>query len=265
MMDDFQIGEAQREIHEFLWSEYADWYIELAKIRLRREDDEAVSPLPVLIHVLETTMRLLHPFMPFVTEEIWQNVVPPASRRRVAHALDRDGFLPRTRPRTHRRGPRKPKSALSSRSSKPSATRAPSSRSIHGGASRSSSAPLRSRRSLNRIEPRLRLWPGRNPYASTATGEAPQVDEARVTVLGETEVIVPMAGLVDLGAEMDRLIKERNELFKLVANLRQRLDNENFTSKAPAAVVEKERGRLAEYESRYMGLEARLYELHERA
>ena len=72
-----------------------------------------------------------------------------------------------------------------------------------------------------------------------------------------------MAGLVDLGAEMDRLIKERNELFKLVANLRQRLSNENFTTKAPAAVVEKERARLAEYESRFLGLEARLYELHD--
>ena len=72
MMEDFQFGEAQRSIYDFLWGDYCDWYIELAKVRMRSPD--AVSPLPVLVHVLETSLRLLHPFMPFVTEELWQNI-----------------------------------------------------------------------------------------------------------------------------------------------------------------------------------------------
>ena len=68
-MKAYQFGDAQREIHDFLWNEYCDWFIELSKIRFRSTD--APTPLPVLIHVLEKLLRLLHPFMPFVTEEIW--------------------------------------------------------------------------------------------------------------------------------------------------------------------------------------------------
>jgi valyl-tRNA synthetase len=71
LMEDFQFGEAQRQIHDFLWGEYCDWYIELAKIRLQANDS---SPLPVLVHVLEKSLRLLHPYMPFLTEELWQHL-----------------------------------------------------------------------------------------------------------------------------------------------------------------------------------------------
>ncbi|GAJ18333.1 unnamed protein product, partial [marine sediment metagenome] len=77
-MGDFQFGEAQRQIYDFLWGEFCDWYIEIAKIRLRSE--EAPSPIPVLVYVLETSLRLLHPYMPFITEELWQNLkqhLPP--------------------------------------------------------------------------------------------------------------------------------------------------------------------------------------------
>ena len=68
-LERFEIGEAQREVYDFFWNEYCDWYIELAKVRIR--EGSSPSPLPVLAHVLEKTLRLLHPFMPFVTEEIW--------------------------------------------------------------------------------------------------------------------------------------------------------------------------------------------------
>ena len=68
-MKAYQFGDAQREIHDFLWNEYCDWFIEFSKIRFRSTD--GTDPLPVLIHVLEKILRLLHPFMPFVTEEIW--------------------------------------------------------------------------------------------------------------------------------------------------------------------------------------------------
>ena len=73
----FELGEAQRELYDFIWHEFCDWYIELAKLRLRGADDgDSESPLPVLAYVLEKTLRLLHPFMPFVTEEIWQRLKP---------------------------------------------------------------------------------------------------------------------------------------------------------------------------------------------
>ena len=68
----YQFGEAQRVVHDFLWNEYCDWYIEMSKIRLRAGTEP--SPLPVLAHVLEKTLLLLHPFLPFATEEIWSRV-----------------------------------------------------------------------------------------------------------------------------------------------------------------------------------------------
>ncbi len=70
-MSNFQFGEAERQIHDFFWGEFCDWYIEMAKLRLSRSD---VTPLPVLAFVLETALRLLHPFMPFITEELWQSL-----------------------------------------------------------------------------------------------------------------------------------------------------------------------------------------------
>ena len=68
----FELGEAQQKLYDFIWDDYCDWYIEMAKVRLR--SGLGPSPLPVLVHVLERTLRLLHPFMPFVTEEIWQHL-----------------------------------------------------------------------------------------------------------------------------------------------------------------------------------------------
>jgi valyl-tRNA synthetase len=73
LMTDFQFGEAQRQLYEFLWGEFCDWYIEIAKIRLRSATNDR-SPRPVLLHGMETSLRLLHPFMPFLTEELWQNL-----------------------------------------------------------------------------------------------------------------------------------------------------------------------------------------------
>ncbi len=86
LMNEYQIGEAERQIHDFVWSELCDWYIEIAKMRLREQREEAQSPsnvcdspAPYLIAVLDMSLRLLHPFMPFVTEELWQHLQPDSS------------------------------------------------------------------------------------------------------------------------------------------------------------------------------------------
>ena len=72
-LEGFELGEAQQQLYDFIWNDFCDWYIEMAKIRIR--SGAGPSPLPTLAHVLERTLRLLHPFMPFITEEIWQNLV----------------------------------------------------------------------------------------------------------------------------------------------------------------------------------------------
>ena len=71
-LESFELGDAQQRLHEFIWNDYCDWYIEMAKIRVR--NGSGSSPLPTLAHVLERILRLLHPFMPFITEEIWQTL-----------------------------------------------------------------------------------------------------------------------------------------------------------------------------------------------
>ena len=71
-LTNFELGEAQQRLYDFVWNDYCDWYIEMAKIRLR--SDSEPSPINVLVYVLDTVLRLLHPFMPFITEEIWQTL-----------------------------------------------------------------------------------------------------------------------------------------------------------------------------------------------
>ena len=78
-LENFELGEAQQRLYDFIWSDFCDWYIEMAKIRLR--SGSAPSPLPTLAHVLERTLRLLHPFMPFITEEVWQNLLARLPRQ----------------------------------------------------------------------------------------------------------------------------------------------------------------------------------------
>src|SRR5581483_6189586 len=74
LMQRFEMGEAARQVYDFVWGEFADWYIEIAKVRGRDAGSGAPSPLPVLAYVLDRSLRLLHPFMPFVTEELWQHL-----------------------------------------------------------------------------------------------------------------------------------------------------------------------------------------------
>ena len=258
-LEEFQLGEAQRAIYEFLWSEYADWYIEMAKIRLR--NDSAASPLPVLVHVLEQTMRLLHPFMPFVTEEVWQNLrsrlpestgladsimispYPKADVSLIDETVEAEMGLTievitaiRNARAELKVPPSKPVEAI-----------------IDAGARKQAIAGH-----VSIIETLAKASPV-HVYGDGQT--VPTPDQARIAVLGEVRVILPMAGLVDLDAERLRLEKEAQELAGLIHGLEQRLANPGFTGKAPAQVVEKERARLAEYQARSTGINERLTEL----
>ena len=82
-LENFELGDAQQKLYDFIWSDFCDWYIEMAKIRLR--SGSGPSPLPTLVHVLERTLRMLHPFMPFITEEIWQNLMARLPREGSLH------------------------------------------------------------------------------------------------------------------------------------------------------------------------------------
>ena len=259
----FQLGEAQKEIYEFLWGSYADWYIELTKARLRADDaaGRSAGPLPVLVHVLETSMRLLHPFMPFLTEEVWQNVMqrmPPGTTHQrsimIAPYPQADGA--RQDEEAERQmallidiitAIRNARAELKVDQARQVAVI------IEAGAQQAV---------VNGWLGHIRTMARASTVEVRGLGQEQEPPQsARVAVLGRMKIILPMEGLVDLDAERQRLRKQRAELLDVMGKLEARLDDPVFTGKAPAAVVEKERARLTEYRERIGKLGERLAEI----
>ena len=247
LIAEFQIGEAERVLHEFIWSDFADWYIELAKVRLRSGDDQ---PRRVLAHVLERVLRLLHPFMPFVTEEIWQ---------RLTAVLPPEGNLPESimiAPYPD------PKARLSEEELQ-------ARRDADAPASEEVELLIDLVRAIRNVRAELKIEPQMLLDATVAASRAATTLEtetdairslARVgslrfgdadagentvrLVVRDVTVALNVGGSVDLDAERERLRGEAASVEKHVAGLEGRLNNAQFLDKAPAEVVERERERL---------------------
>ncbi|MBE0430760.1 MAG: valine--tRNA ligase [Dehalococcoidia bacterium] len=259
LMEEFQFGEAEQQIYEFVWSQFCDWYIEIAKIRLRSRSDP--SPLPFLVATLEKSLRLLHPFMPFVTEELWQGLKQrlPGDDRMPASIIiapypvaDEGAFAP--------------------------------------DAERVMDSVVEIVRSIRNVRAQHRIVPGKwieariyadelladltaqahiigtaakaRPLAVLGRQErAPSQDRALVLVLKEAEVVLPLAGMVDRLAEERRLVKEREETRARIVQLEARLRDGAFLSKAPSHAVEREQEKLAVLEDKLQRLERELSQL----
>ena len=242
LMADFQFGEALRQIYEFLWGEFCDWYIEFAKIRLHRAGE--VSPLPVLVHVLETSLRLLHPYMPFVTEELWQNL----KKRLPSSWQDSESIMISAYPVAD-------ETAVD-----------PGAEGVMGGivdiihSIRNARAQYKiaSSRWLEAEIYTGELTPTMAAYQETIQTlarvkpatfcdkrlEGQPGEDALALILKQADVVIPMAGIVDLAAERKRLQKEIEQIQSEVTRLQALLGDKTFLAKAPAAVVEKERQKL---------------------
>jgi valyl-tRNA synthetase len=269
LMEEFQFGEAEQQIYDFVWSKFCDWYIEIAKIRLRPhpalsmagEGLGEVSPLPFLANTLKKSLRLLHPFMPFVTEELWQSLkqrVPdkgqmPASIMIAPYPLAYDkAFAPE--------------------------------------AERVMDSVIEIIRSIRNVRAqykvKLNKWIEAQVYADellsgliTQTNiietlakvrpltildrqkREPTKDKALVLVLKEAEVVLPLAGMVDRLAEEQRLVKESEEIKGRIAQLEARLRDNAFLSKAPSQVIEREKQKLAMLEDKLKRLHQELSQL----
>jgi len=256
LMDNFQFGEAQRQLHDFLWGEFCDWYIEFAKIRLGA--GEKPSPLPVLVYVLETSLRLLHPFMPFVTEELWQNL----KKRLPADWQKTESIMIAPYPEADEK-------AID-----PEAER------VMGAVIEIIHA-IRNARAEHKVESgrwvEAQLYAGELTPAIAAHApaietlararplsflksrkEAPPSENVLALVLKSSEVIIPMESMVDLEAERKRLQDETEKTRTEVAPLEARLKDKAFLSKAPPAVVSKERDKLAERKDKLERLKQQL-------
>ena len=250
LLTQFQLGEAGRQINDFLWSEFFAWYVEASKVRLREGDR---TPLAVLAHVLDLGLRLLHPYMPFVTEEIWQQLLPrlPETGSDVLIAaaypqgdaawLNEQAESDFTVLQDAVRAVRK---IRADRGVEPG-------KFIEGYVVDSgASAALRERGSVIGTLARLR------PVHIVDSRSDVTAKEVVAQILGKAEVVVPLEGLVDLEAERTRLDKEIGEAEDYLRRIQGKLSNQGFRNKAPSEVVQAEEQRARETEGRIAALQA---------
>jgi valyl-tRNA synthetase len=256
LLADFQLGEAGRQAHDFLWGEYCDWYLEMAKDRLQRGDD---SPLPVLAHVLDAALRLLHPYMPFVTEAAWRNLAPHLAEPG-AEALIIAPF------------PQADAGWLDDKSEAQAEAVIDVIRAIRNIRSERSVEPARfveayviaegaARQAIDGSRSLVEALARARPlHIVSQASEAPH-EAVATAVLEGAQVVLPMASLFDLESERQRLGKLLAASQAEAERLEGRLANEQFLAKAPAAVVQREKDKLAAAQAQSAGLRQRLQEL----
>ncbi|WP_426417111.1 valine--tRNA ligase [Aestuariirhabdus sp. LZHN29] len=255
-MDAYRFDHASQALYEFVWNEYCDWYLELSKPVLW--DDNASADLQrgtrrTLVRVLETILRLAHPIMPYITEEIWQRVAP---------LTDKQGDTIMLQPFPMSEEDKIDSQAVTDIEWLKGVILAI--RNIRGemNISPGKEIPVL----LSHIEPSgiERLEANRTflcklaKLESIETVNAADAPMCATGLVGEMEVLVPMAGLIDKVAETTRLAKEIEKLGKEVARFEGKLSNPRFVDKAPAEVVEKERAKMADAQTAKQTLEDQL-------
>ena len=280
LLERFELGEAGRTVHDFVWDELCDWYLEIAKIRLReqasadRDGDRSEgshlpqanpervqnnqSPLPVLVYVLDSCLRLLHPFMPYVTEEIWSGSGDLRSHLPEDAAAS---LIVATYPRPAQVW--RDEAAERELGAVMSVVRAVRNLRRERGidAGRRLEAYVVGDETLQRHVATIEALARVGPLHIVAERSAAPADSVATAVLDDAQVILPIASLFDFAAERENLEKQRAQASADVERLEKQLANESFTARAPAAVVEEARERLAAAASRLAGVEARLAEL----
>ena len=248
---DYRFDLASQALYEFAWNEYCDWFVELAKPALWGEDKAAAdSTRHTLLYVLENLLRALHPLTPFVTEEIWHSVAP---------TLGITGDSISTQPY-----PEYDEAMLDSAAAsdiewlKAAVTQLRSIRS-QMGISPARAVPLllqdgsaEDRALIDRHGAALKFL-ARLESIEWITGEAPA---SAAALLGGLKLLIPLEGLIDLGAETARLDKEIKRIALEITKCEGKLGSGTFVQNAPAAVVDQERARLADWTAQHVVLTA---------
>ena len=232
-LEKFELGIAVQKVYEFIWDCYCDWYIELAKTRLSGDGEDAQNARQVLLYVLDQILRLLHPFMPYVTEEIWQTIPHEGETVMLAKYPEFKAELDFPED-------------VAEMERVMDAIRA-----------------IRNRRSEMNVPPskKAKVYVA-TKFADTFTNGTPfiqklasaneveiaesfDIDGAVTVVTADAKIYIPLSELVDKDAEIARLNKELEQVKKRLAQSEGKLNNAGFVAKAPEAVIEKVKGQAA--------------------
>jgi len=254
LMDQYEFGETGRLLYDFIWDDFCDWYIEFSKLALNGSDPAARrSTLTVLVYVLDRILRLMHPFMPFLTEEIWQHL--PRSGETISLAEWPAYDAGREAPDAVREMRQLMDVIRAVRNIRAEVNVAPGKK-IELVIK---PADAEAERILARNVEYLKRFCNTESLAIDPAASAPE--KAMSAVVSGAELYLPLAGLIDIGQEIARLTKELETLNKEVERASGKLANEGFVSKAPARVIEEEREKLRDYTERRDKVKARLAEL----
>ncbi|NOX08531.1 MAG: valine--tRNA ligase [Gammaproteobacteria bacterium] len=244
-INEYRFDRVANAIYEFTWNEYCDWYLELAKTTLgdsASSDEEKRGTRQTLVRVLETLLRLAHPIMPFITEEIWQRIAPLAG-------IKADSIMQQSYPLANQNlinsdaintiewimsfvvGIRKIRSSMDIAPGKPLPV-------LLANASKQDQQRVDSYRSQLSALARL--------ASITLLEDEQGAPESATALVNGMKILIPMSGLINKEDELKRLDREINKLQKIMQRSAQKLANPNFIDKAPAAIIDKEKGKLDE-------------------
>ena len=261
----YRLDMVSQDIYEFIWNEYCDWYVELAKASLNDDsvsDERKAQIRYVLLHVLETALRFTHPIMPYLTEQIWQTIAPLLGRKNTDSIVVADY----------------PQTDASQISEQTEADMAwlqeliASVRNIRGEMKLGNAVRLPVLLQNVSQDEDARLSRIKNQFKALAKvesleiinsgdGSDQKIPLSSSSMVGQLRVLVPMKGLIDPTAELARLGKSYDKLKGQSEGIARKLGNEGFVSKAPAEVVDAEKAKLAELEGQLTAMTAQMGQL----
>ncbi|MBG9590129.1 valine--tRNA ligase [Cytobacillus firmus] len=254
LSDRYEFGEVGRVLYNFIWDDFCDWYIEMAKLPLYGEDEAAKKTTrSILAYVLDNTMRLLHPFMPFITEEIWQNLPHSGESITVAQwPAVNDEYTDNQAANEMKLLVEIIRSVRNSRAE----VNTPMSKKIKMMVRAKDQEILTTLENNSAYIERFC-----NPEELVLALEIETPDKAMTAVVTGAEIILPLEGLINIEEEVARLQKEWDKLNKEVERVQKKLSNEGFIKKAPEKVIEEEKAKEQDYSEKRAAVETRIREL----
>jgi valyl-tRNA synthetase len=261
LIEDFQLGEAGRQINDFFWSDYCDWYVEIAKVQMQGDEQARRSTAAILRAVLDQTLRLLHPYMPFVTEEVWQHLYRTSEPDHAQWPASALIIAP---------WPQFDASLVDEAAEQQFGLVQEVVTRIRDARNQMNVEPARRIPAMLVVGDDLAVFEEQAPLIEfLARTQPPELKrdlsvkpaQAMGLLAGSIEIYLPLAGMIDIGKELARLDKEIAQAKQELQRLQGKLANQNFVAKAKPEIVEKEREKLSAQEDRLAKLQTRRAEL----